>query len=320
MTVYCDGNAIRSAAPWTDWIDAMETAMKQADSGQFLLPKRMHLDWAENTFLIMPCVDCDYWMTKLVSFCPANADRGLPSLFGSVVLNSTRSGEPLAVMDGPALTAMRTAAVSAAGIRALCPVDVHRLGLVGAGVQGVFQALFACLVRDIQEIWVSDRQPENLVRFETELRRKHPRMIIHRAESREVVRNAQIVISATNAKSPVFPDEKDLFRGKTCIGIGSYKPDCREYPQGYFALLDQIFVDSMDGKSESGDLITPVQNGWFPGDGIHPLGQLLRGDLTLSGNETRFFKTVGNAVFDLFAARLVFEKGNIRQDAVHSGE
>ena len=52
---------------------------------------------------------------------------------------------------------------------------------------------------------------------------------------------------------------RDLFSGKTFIGIGSYKPDCREFPGQLFRQLDQIFIDTIDGKKESGDLIDPAK-------------------------------------------------------------
>lgn len=119
---------------------------------------------------------------------------------------------------------------------------------------------------------------------------------------------SEVIISSTNSTNPVFPDINELFTGKTFVGIGSYKPDCREFPEQLFRHLDQLFVVTLDGKKESGDLITPVQKNWISEDKIHTLSSSLSGDVVPATNTTRLFKTVGSAVFDLFAAKLVYEK------------
>jgi ornithine cyclodeaminase len=204
---------------------------------------------------------------------------------------------------------MRTAAVSAVGIRHLSPDDSHSLGIIGAGTQGIWQALFACSQREINEIWVFDQNMENLTHFSEKLKSRYPNIkIVQAANSSEVAMNSEIIICATNSQQPVFPDEKELFTGKTCIGIGSYKPDCREFPEQLFCQLDQIYVDTLDGKKESGDLITPVKNSWIVENKIYSIGSLINGENIPTPNGTRLFKTVGFALLDLFAAKLVYEK------------
>jgi ornithine cyclodeaminase len=195
------------------------------------------------------------------------------------------------------------------GIKNLSPIESHALGIIGTGVQGIFQALFACSVREITQIWAFDQNKDNLEQFSKAINQKQPKIkIIRAADSTEVVLNSEVIISATNSQHPVFPDTKELFTGKTLIGIGSYKPDCREFPEQLFRQLDQLFVDTLDGKKESGDLIDPVLNNWISEDKIYPLAGILSGSVYPTANATRLFKTVGNAVFDLFAAKLVYEK------------
>jgi ornithine cyclodeaminase/alanine dehydrogenase-like protein (mu-crystallin family) len=277
--------------------------------GGFVMPKRMHLDFGEDTFLLMPCITDEYWATKLVSFCPGNKASGLPSIYGTVVLNNTKTGEPLAIMDGGAITAMRTAAVTAVGIKNLSPADSHSLGIIGTGTQGIYQAFFACSVREIREIHAFDQNIDNLKLFTAKMNSNYPEIkVIQSSGSNDVAINSEIIISATNSQNPVFQNSKELFTGKTFVGIGSYKPDCREFPEQLFIQIDQIFVDSIDGKKESGDLITPIKNNWISEDNIYTMGSLLSGDIVLSQNPTRLFKTVGSAIFDLFAAKLIYEK------------
>ena len=306
--VFFDSKVIEDITTIPKWIDAIEEAMKISATGEFVMPQRTHLDYGNDTFLLMPCITDEYWATKLVSFCPGNKESGRPSIYGTVVLNNSKTGEPLAIMDGAMITAMRTAAVTAVGIKHLSPVNSHSLGIIGTGTQGIFQVLFACSVREINEVWAFDQNTVNLKKFSEELNGKLPGININCAvSSSEVAINSEVIISATNSRLPVFPDSKELFTGKTFVGIGSYKPGYSEFPEQLFRQLSQVFVDTLDGKKESGDLITPIENHWIADENIVPLGNLISGAETLSKNSTRLFKTVGSAIFDLFAAKLIYE-------------
>ena len=261
---FYDSKVIADSATVAEWVNAMEMVLKACITDDYIMPKRMHLDHGNDTFLLMPCITEEYWSTKLVSFCPGNKLSGRPSIYGTVVLNDTKTGEPLAVMEGIIITAMRTAAVSAVGIKYLSPSGTYSIGIVGTDVQGVHQALFACSVRNITAIWAFDQNKNNLQLFTEKVNAKHPEIkIIHATDSTQVAINSEIIISATNSTETVFENSKDLFTGKTFVGIGSYKPESREFPEQLFRQIDQIFVDTTDGKSESGDLITPVKiNGY----------------------------------------------------------
>jgi ornithine cyclodeaminase len=312
---FFDNDRIEKALPMLAWVNAMESALQAIVSGNYVMPKRMHLDRGDDTFLLMPCITEEYWSTKLVSFCPGNSETGHPSIYGTLVLNNSITGEPIAVMDGSQITAMRTAAVSAAGIKILSPAGARSLGIIGAGRQGIYQALFACSVRDINEIRAYDRNKKNFNLFSDQLKGRYPAIkIIEANDSSEVALNSEIIITATNSHDPVFPDDKDLFSGRTFIGIGSYKPDCREFPEQMFRQVDQIFIDTYDGKKESGDLLTPVKNNWLAEDKIKPIGDLLSGSIRLSSNTTRLFKTVGSAIFDLYSAKLIYENRPLVSD------
>jgi ornithine cyclodeaminase len=306
---FFDSKTIADIASYSEWVETMETAMQMITTGRFVMPKRMHLDYGDDTFLLMPCIADEYWATKLVSFCPGNKEKGRPSIYGTVVLCDAKTGESLAVLDGAMITAMRTAAVSAAGIKHLSPLSSHSLGIIGTGVQGIYQVLFACSVRGIDEIWAFDQNSTNLRQFADDMNLNYPGIRVNIAnDSDHVALNSQVIISATNSKDPVFRNSKELFTGKTFVGIGSYKPDCREFPEQLFRQVDQIFVDTLDGKEESGDLITPVRSKWIAERDIFAIGSLISGNVVPAENPTRLFKTVGCAIFDLFASKLVYEK------------
>jgi len=304
-----DSKTIARAASFAEWINAMEQAMKVSLSNEVVMPQRLHLDYGKDTFLVMPCITREYWVTKLVSFCPGNKDSGLPSIYGTIVMSRTKTGETLAVMEGSEITALRTAAVSALGIKHLAPENATTLGIVGTGFQGVQQARFACSVRNIRRVTVFDRSDRSVSRFLDAFQADFPRIGVMVAENvEELCAGSEIIITATNSKDPVFPDTSALFEGKTFVGIGSYKPDCREYPDNFFNHIDQIFVDTLQGKNESGDLLYPIQKRLIAERNIYPLGSLIEGTAALSAKPTKFYKTVGNALFDLYAAKLIYEK------------
>ena len=312
--IYFDSQTIENIVTLPEWVNMMEKALQYSiEPDRFVMPKRMHLDYGADTFLLMPCITDEYWVTKLVSFCPGNKTTGRPSIYGTVILNDTNTGEPLAIMDGSAITAMRTAAVTAVGIRHLSPTDCHSLGIIGTGTQGIWQALFACSERDIHEIWAFDQNKENLLQFTEKVKSRYPMIRVNQvADSSEAAMNSDIIISATNSQHPVFPNEKELFTNKTFIGIGSYKPDCQEFPESLFRQVSHIFVDTLDGKKESGDLINPIKNSWIAENEIYSIGSLLAGEIIPTSNGTRLFKTVGFALLDLFAAKLVYEKQSVK--------
>jgi ornithine cyclodeaminase/alanine dehydrogenase-like protein (mu-crystallin family) len=306
---FIDSKTISEAATVHEWIKITEEAILASLTDKVMVPQRMHIDHGRDTFLLMPCITDEYWTTKLVSFCPDNNSLGLPSIYGTVMLNSSSTGEPLAVMDGSKLTALRTAAVSAVGIKYLAPENAASLGVVGTGAQAVEQARFASSVRKIETINIFDLSEISLRHFIQRFEAEFPGISLKVCkDAGSVCSSSEIIITATNSTGPVFPDKKDLFTGKTFVGIGSYKPDCREYPDALFMNLEQIFTDTVHALKESGDLIYPVNNGLIPKDRIYSLGSLVNGDISLSGAPTRFFKTVGNAIFDLYGAKLIYEK------------
>ena len=151
-----DSNTIGKAAPIEKWVLAMEEALKDTANGVVDVPQRMHFDRGHNTLLLMPCFGEEYFSTKLVSMFPKNHAKKEPVIYGSVVLNDGQTGKPLAVLDGGKLTAMRTAAVGAIGIKYLAPADAGHLGIIGLGIQGFHQALFACQQRSIKELRIID--------------------------------------------------------------------------------------------------------------------------------------------------------------------
>lgn len=300
---------------WTSLIDQTIQAMIAYEDGDFVMPERFSMGFSNNTLLLMPAQSGKYFCTKLVSLFPDNPARNEPVIKGAVVLNNGENGEPLALLNGAKLTAIRTAAVSAAGIKLTTPEDVSSLGLIGAGVQGMHQILAACQVRPIQRIYILDKYAERTQTFISCLRSSVPEVQLFRVNSsEELLENSEVVITATNSNRPVLADDQRLLLNKHIIAIGSYKPQMRELPDALFKLIDHCFVDVRFALEESGDLIHPIEMGLLKQKQVIPLGSLIRGQVSAATHGTTLFKMVGMALFDLFTAQWFYEKA-IRLDA-----
>jgi len=302
-----NSQAIGNAATVNQWTDAMEQAFIDTARGIVDVPQRVHLDRGPNTLLLMPCFGKNYFCTKLVSVFPQNLAKKEPVIYGSVVLNDGLTGRPLAVMDGSKLTAMRTAAVGAVGIRHLSPEDAATLGVVGLGIQGFHQALFACQQRPIKTLRILDRSVEVINRFAERFKAFYPDIqVIPSASAAELCKLSEIIITATGSRQAVVPARGQWWKGKTIIGIGSYKPDMREFPDEIFPDIRQVFVDTEHALVETGDLMEPLKKGFIQKEQVIPLSDLIMKQVKQNG-ETRFFKSVGMAAFDLYGAKLVYE-------------
>ena len=306
-----DSNKIGTSAPIVNWVNAMEEALTESRSGHVFVPQRSHIEHDGNTFILMPCIGKEYFSTKLISEFPGNAKKKKPVIYGTVVLNDGKTGEPLAVFDGGKLTAMRTAAVGSAAIKHLAPENAEMLGIIGLGIQGLHQAIFACNQRPIKKLRIYDFSDANMTLFGERFKAFYPHVeVIKCRTNEELCEDSEIIITATNSKKPVIPDRESCWKHKTIVGIGSYRPDMKEIPDAIFREINQLFVDTMHAISESGDLIEPLSKGLIIQEQIYSLADVVEKTIIPVGR-TRLFKSVGMAAFDLYGAMLVYKKGRL---------
>jgi ornithine cyclodeaminase len=305
---------IIKAVDFNELLKSVEEAFLIQETGNFNMPDRSHIDHEGNVLLLMPCFGDDYFSTKLVSVFPKNKKLGKPAIYGSVVLNDGQTGEPLAIINGSKLTALRTGAVGALGLLYTTPKNIKSLGLIGAGIQGFHQVLFACGVREIEKVFIYDPYHPEIENFIQELKKYLPDTeFTNCLSSKQVLENSEALITATTSLTPVLPDSTSLYAEKHIIGIGSFKPEMQELPDGLFKNLDQIFVDTNHAKKESGDLSIRIKKGLIQENQIYTLGQLINKKVKIDEDKTTLFKSVGMALFDLIVARTIYlnaiEKG-----------
>jgi len=300
---------IVEAVSFAEVIGAVESAMILYERKDFYMPQRIHADYAGNTLLLMPCFSERVFSTKLVSLFPSNTKKGIPVLCGTMILNDGETGEPLALLNASTLTALRTGAVGSVGIRYLNGDDVTTLGIVGAGVQGLHQALCGCAERMFSDVFVFDRLTEKITSFSKKFSEHFPEVRVHPTDRVEdLLKESQVVITATNSLEPVLPNEVSLLEGKCFVGIGSYKPSMREFPEALFKLLKRMFVDTEHAVEESGDVIDPLKNGWIRRGQLMTLGKVILRSEKVKQGSTRLFKSVGMALFDLVVSELIYQR------------
>lgn len=262
------------------------------------------------TLLLMPAWtkgEKGFLGAKIVTVYPGNSTRSLPSIFGSYLLMRGGTGEPLALIDGQALTVWRTAAASALAATYLARGDARRLVMVGAGALAPKLIAAHANVRPLAEVVVWNR---NFRRAEELAATISDRVYSVRAtdDLQAAVNNADIVSCATLSSEPLVKGAW-LKPGAHLDLVGAYTPKMRE-SDDEAARRATIYVDTRGGAlKEGGDVVQPLAGGIIQESDIAgDLFDLCRGSAPgrRSGDEITFFKSVGTALEDLAAATLAY--------------
>lgn len=294
MLRYLDEQAVRSVLRWEHLIDEMASALTAFSSGRVVQPVRQMITVEEGNryFGIMPVVAQEVMGLKAVSFYPRNEGTGIPTHLAVILLFRSDTGEPLAVMDGRLITEMRTAAVSAAMTRSLASPASRVLALLGSGVQAKAHLEALSHVRRFEEVRVWSKTPDHARRFA----RDHN---VQMMDAESAVRGADVIVTATNAHEPILRGAW-VKRGAHINAVGAARPTWRELDDE--AMANVLIVDSREAVlKESGDVI--LSNAKIYAEA----GEIFDGRKSAPVSEITVFKSVGLAVEDIAAARLVYE-------------
>jgi ornithine cyclodeaminase len=262
------------------------------------------------TLLLMPA-----WQTgrhvgvKIVSVFPGNATMSLPSVLGAYVLLDGKTGNPVAVMDGQALTLRRTAAASALAAGYLARPDCERLLVVGTGALAPHLVEAHASVRPIRNVLVWGRDPEKAARLAHRLDRRTLK-VAATTDLAAAVRGAHIITCATLSREPLVKGQW-LPLGVHLDLVGGFTPEMRETDDDAVK-RGRVFVDTREGAvKEAGDIVQPLRAGIIAESDIAgDLFELTRG--TRGGrryhDQVTIFKSVGTALEDLAAGQLALER------------
>lgn len=291
-----DEQQVRAAITVADLIPAMETALIEFSAGRVVQPVRRMIEvpGTGGLFAPMTAVVGDVLGVKALTYYPGNAARGLPTHHAQILLFRADTGAPLATIDGRLITEWRTAGVSAAATKALAARDARVLAILGSGVQARSHAEALVLVRDFADVRVWSPTAAHAECLANAIGARAC------ASAKDAVEGADVVVTATAATTPILKGAW-LKPGAHVNAVGAPRPDWRELDDAVMANV--VIVDSRDAaRAESGDVIGAKATI------AAELGEVLAGHKTVSAEATTVFKSVGLAVEDIAAARLVFER------------
>ncbi|MET0519359.1 MAG: delta(1)-pyrroline-2-carboxylate reductase family protein, partial [Burkholderiaceae bacterium] len=285
-----EAQATADALPWAALVDELEAVCRENREGRIQCPPRQSLPLEQGgVLLVMPCLGERLSITKLVSVHPLNAALGLPTIIGEVVAMDSRSGQRLAILDGPTLTARRTAAVSLLALRHLARREPRRALVIGGGVQAQahVQALQALYPRTLVYVQGHQAAPPWVEALGV-------RALAPQDQPRH---HWDLIVCATTSRVPVL--RPGVGTGALVIGVGAFRHDMVELPPELLR-ESQVFVDDPAGAvAEAGDLLAA---GLF--DPLPALEDLVMGLKPADDRRARVFKSVGCARWDLAAARV----------------
>ncbi len=297
-------------------------ALRKAFQEKYVVPTRHHHNYenlkegVESTLLLMPAWQAGKYLgVKIVTVSPKNGQYNLPSIHGIYTLFDAHKGMPLAQINATTLTAQRTAATSALASSFLSKKNSKTLLMIGTGALAPELIRAHASVRPIETVYVWGRNMEKAITV-VDVITKHLQkskidnfQIFPIKKIEEGIEKADIISCATLSPTPLVFGKK-LKAGQHLDLVGAYRSDMREADDEAI-LKSSVFVDTYDGMHESGDISIPLESGILKKENIcADLFELCQGEKTgrKDNTEITFFKSVGHALEDLAAAKLIFEK------------
>ncbi len=247
---------------------------------------------------------------KILSIFEGAAAMGLDSHQGGVMIFDPETGQPLALCEAGAITAVRTAAVSALATDRLARSDATKLAILGAGTQARSHVEAMLAVRPVEQIGVWSRTTAGTEAFADEQSARHGLPVEVMPDAAAAVAGADIICTTTAAREPVLLPEM-LEPGMHVNAVGASVPSWREIDPGVLPMAT-LFTDRRESlANEAGEFIAAGAQGLIPEGLVVPeLGGVLNGDHPgrTSATEITVFRSLGLAVEDIAAARLVYER------------
>ena len=291
---------------------ALEDALRSGAADTDVL--RTRVEGPLGSLLLMPAVGESFLGAKLITVADeARSDR--PLIQGLYVLFGAQTLEPLAVLDGPALTGVRTAGVSALAASHLAAAPFRRLVVFGIGVQAAAHIKAMSQLFALETIDVVGRDPARTDRFITTLQDPEGPQI--RRASADAVGDADLICCCTNSAVPLF-DGAAVRERALVIAVGSHEPKKREL-DSTLMVRSMVVVESVTtALAEAGEVVIPMSEGAFNPSAIVALADVVRGDSD-AGSRPVVFKSTGMSWQDLAVAQRIYlaatDRPNAAEDA-----
>jgi ornithine cyclodeaminase len=272
---YLDAAAIRRALRPAAAVAAVEAALRAGLDPAAGVP-RTRTSLEHGTLLLMPAESATHAGVKLATVAPGNPGRGLPLINAVYVLFDAETLRPAALLDGTALTTLRTPAVSLAAVRPFLPARPLRVVVFGAGPQGAGHLATVADVADVEAAHVVARTPGTAVAGVPGLPPHEVLTAGARAVTAELER-ADVVVCATTAREPLF-DSGVLADGAVVVAIGGHEPEAREVDGALAGRATVVVEDVATALRESGEVALAVEEGFLDPATIVPMRDVVRGE------------------------------------------
>ncbi|MGW6906210.1 ornithine cyclodeaminase family protein [Streptomyces sp. NPDC054940] len=274
-------------------------------AGTIVTPPRTVSHMSEQwSVLLMPAASPSYWGAKIISVSPENPRRGRPRVEGTYVLFGGDTHQVLCLLDGAALTEIRTAAVSALAVTRLLGPDTDgvRLAVFGTGKQAVSHIEALGSVVDLASVHVWGSSPQSAARFAD----SYDLGIEVGVGTPEHLRAADLIACCTTSRRPLFP--ASLLDAQCLVAVGSHDAEAQELSGEAVGRCGTIVVeDRAVALREAGDIVQAVRGGHIDEDRLSDLASLVGGKVTVDRTAPRLFKSVGVGWQDLVLASAIYE-------------
>jgi ornithine cyclodeaminase len=252
-------------------------------------------------------------VVKVVAVKPDNAGRGLPTIRASALWLDGDTGEAQAIIDGSALTALRTGAASGAATALLADRSASVLAVLGAGAQAPDQVRAIRCVRAIRSVRIASRTAASACRLAENLSQGDSSLTVTTHPTPEdALQGADVVCCATPSQVALFPAAA-LGHRVHINAVGAFRPDMCELGADTFRQASLVAVDQVAAaRSEAGDVIHAARAGALRLESLVELGQLLSGQVAYAPEGTTIFKSVGLAAQDWAVAHLAVTRAVAR--------
>ncbi len=293
-------------------LSAVENGFREHGLKKVQMPPKSYLYFKEHNgdLRTMPSFmeGQDIAGVKIVNVHPDNREKGLPTVMAVIVLNSTETGAPLAIMDGTHITDMRTGAAGGVAAKYLARPGSRIVGMVGTGGQARTQLLALSEVMDIEEVKITCRNMSHCKVFERDMK-QFVSCDVKPTENIRDVCECDVLVTTTPVREPVVRSEW-IIEGTHINAIGADAVGKQEVDPSLLK-RSKVIVDDIVQASHSGEINVPLSKGMFSEQEIHAeLGEVVAGvkQGRQSDREITIFDSTGLAVQDLVTANMVYEK------------
>ncbi len=305
--VWISAEAVERSLPMAAAIDVLQEALRAGfDPEQD--GERTALVAPNGVLLQMPSAGERFVGTKVITRCPGNRGTERPVIQGVYVLFDGAGLHPVALLDGAALTSLRTPAVSGLAVRHLSAPGASRLALFGTGVQAWGHVLAMADVLDLQHVDVVGRTPAAVDRL---VERCRAIGVPAAAAGPDAVVTADVIVCATAARTPLF-DGALVQQHAVTVAIGTHEPTAREVDTTLVRRSAVVVESRRTALREAGDVVIPLDEGVLGPADLIPLADVVRGAVLPPPDRPRLFKGTGMPWEDLVTAGAVFDRVHSR--------